>query len=103
MRDGDRDRPQPSPAALIGWQFVQNPTSLTTQQQILKAYMQPPPSVLRCLTASEPGAQRSTLIRAVVLLLPLSAGLFSFKPPGRLLTAPSLIISPGGKRPDKEL
>lgn len=59
VRDGDRDRPQPSPAALIGWQLVQNPTSLTTQQQIRKACTQPPPPVLRCRSASQPGAQRS--------------------------------------------
>lgn len=58
-RDGDRDRPQLSPAAPIGWQFVQNPTqttSLTTHQQIRKAYLQPPPSLRRCRTASEPDA-----------------------------------------------
>lgn len=61
VRDGDRDRPQLSPAAPIGWRFVQNPTpttSLTTHQQILKAYMQPPPSLRRCRTASKP--RRST-------------------------------------------
>lgn len=61
VRDGDRDRPQLSPAAPIGWRFVQNPTpttSLTTHQQILKAYMQPPPSLRRCCTASKP--RRST-------------------------------------------
>lgn len=73
VRDGDRDRPQLSPAAPIGWQFVQNPTqstSLTTHQQILKAYMQPPPSLRRCSTASNPhtGAQRLTFIRAVFVL-----------------------------------
>lgn len=72
VRDGDRDRPQLSPAAPIGWQFVQNPTqttSLTTHQQILKAYMQPPPSLHRCRTASKPdaGAQHLTFIRAAVL------------------------------------
>lgn len=65
----DRDRPQLSPTAPIGWRFVQNPTptpSLTTHQQILKAYMQPPPSLRRCRTASKPGAQRSTLIHAAI-------------------------------------
>ncbi len=71
VRDGDRDRPQLSPAAPIGWQFVQNPTqttSLTTHQQILKAYMQPPPSLRRRRTASKPdaGAQRLTFLRTVV-------------------------------------
>lgn len=70
VRDGDGDRPQLSPAAPIGWQFVQNPTqttSLTTHQQIRKAYMQPAPSLRRCRTAPEPdaGAQRSTFIRSV--------------------------------------
>lgn len=68
VRDGDRDRPRLSPAAPIGWHFVQNPTpssALATHQQILKAYMQPPPSLRRCRTAPQPGAQpRSTLIRA---------------------------------------
>lgn len=76
VRDGDR--PQLSPAAPIGWQFVQNPTqttSLTTHQQILKAYMQPPPSLRRCRTASKPhaGAPRLTFIRADVLSLKAAA------------------------------
>lgn len=93
VRDGDRDRPQLSPAALIGWQFVQNPTqttSLTTHQQILKAYMQPPPSLLSLRTDSKPeaAAPSLTFIPTVVLSLktaaPAFGGLrFFFYPPGR--------------------
>lgn len=102
VRDGAGDRPQLSPAAPIGWQFVQNPsqtTSLTTHQQILKAYMQPPPSPLRCCrTASKPdaAARRLTFLRT----LPSSSfssssssapalAWFSvfFDPPGRRLSA----------------
>ena len=92
VRDGAGDRPQLSPAALIGWQFVQNPsqtTSLTTHQQILKAYMQPPPSPLRrCRTASKPdaAARRLTFLRTLppplppllLLLLLLSPGFLCF-------------------------
>lgn len=91
----DRDRPQLSPAAPIGWRFVQNPTptpSLTTHQQILKAYMQPPPSLRRCRTASKPGAQRSTLIRAAIPPLktaPCAPALAFF---GLILAAGTLFI-----------
>lgn len=102
----DRDRPQISPP--IGWHLVQNPTSLTTQQQILKAYMQPPPSVRRCRTASKPR-------RATFNFNPLCGSASEYGSVGscfRLVLSYfgcrdavylSVIISPGGNRADKEL
>lgn len=120
MRDGDRDRPQLSPAAPIGWQFVQNPTqttSLTTHQQILKAYMQPPPASLRrCCTTSKPdaGAPPLTFTRTAVLLVKTAASATSasastfgwfcvFFIEQDVVDLYSLIISPGGNQADKEL
>lgn len=64
VRDGDRDRPQLSPAAPIGWHFVQNltqTTSLTTHQQILKAYMQPPSFTPPLSQRFRTSCRRSTL------------------------------------------
>lgn len=104
VRDGDRDRPQLRPAAPIGWQFVQNPsqtTSLTTHQQILKAYTQPPPppppSVCRCRTASKPdaSAQHLTFRRTPLPLetqLSASAWFLSFYRPGRRWSLQSFVI-----------
>lgn len=64
VRDGDRDRPQLSPAVPIGWHFVQNltqTTSLTTHQQILKAYMQPPSFTPPLSQRFRTSCRRSTL------------------------------------------
>lgn len=102
----DRDRPQISPP--IGWHLVQNPTSLTTQQQILKAYMQPPPSVRRCRTASKtrratfnfnPHCGSASENGSVGSCFRLVFSYFGCRDAVYL----SFIISPGGNRADKEL